>query len=412
VTGAAGQPTQLCRALREYGVESHSVILGSNPYGYKADFEFNGTTLLDGAVLRFFEWALEYYDIFHFHFRPFIFRPGKFYYPFGVDLLMVLAAEKKLIMHFRGSEVRAPSQFRIFSPYNYVDENPSNIFTKFNDDSVSNYINQMSALCHKILVPDEELKSYVPNATIVRRVAPELDAATLTLNAKQNRHDLNKLIIAHAPTRQIVKGTKFIETSIATVRQAHPNVAYRRVEGMPHESALTMYATSDIVIDQLRIGWYGNLSLEAMSLGKPVVAYIREDLVKYLPQPLPLINANPESLTDVLASLVTNKEMREEVALAASQFVKEFHSSKAVGESLLNVYSEVMRDPKHPNLRPLLNVYFSEQREPTRRTPRGFGKSALTLRVGAFLQHVRVHGIQSAVREARRHILLWSRIRN
>lgn len=36
----------------------------------------------------------------------------------------------------------------------------------------------------------------------------------------------------------------------------------------------------DVVADQLIIGWYAMFSMEAMSMGKPVICYLRKDLIE------------------------------------------------------------------------------------------------------------------------------------
>ncbi|GAK00997.1 hypothetical protein JCM19055_4134 [Geomicrobium sp. JCM 19055] len=43
------------------------------------------------------------------------------------------------------------------------------------------------------------------------------------------------------------------------------------------------YQKATVVIDQLRIGSYANLTMESMALGKPVICYVREDLVSKFP---------------------------------------------------------------------------------------------------------------------------------
>ncbi len=52
------------------------------------------------------------------------------------------------------------------------------------------------------------------------------------------------------------------------------------VEGVPHEEARDRYARADIVVDQLNAGWHGVFALESMALGKPVVTYLKPDVVE------------------------------------------------------------------------------------------------------------------------------------
>ncbi len=56
------------------------------------------------------------------------------------------------------------------------------------------------------------------------------------------------------------------------------------IENLTHEEALNEYSKIDVLVDQLLAGWYGGLAVEVMSLGKPVVAYIREEDLDFIPK--------------------------------------------------------------------------------------------------------------------------------
>ena len=80
------------------------------------------------------------------------------------------------------------------------------------------------------------------------------------------------------------------------------------IEGLSHSEARHLYQTADLLVDQLFVGWYGGLAVECMALGKPVICYIREEDLAFLPaqmrQDLPIINAtaqNPLRRPQVLA---------------------------------------------------------------------------------------------------------------
>ena len=48
------------------------------------------------------------------------------------------------------------------------------------------------------------------------------------------------------------------------------------IEGVPNAEARLRYAAADVVVDQLRIGWYGMFAIESMALAKPVVVHLDE----------------------------------------------------------------------------------------------------------------------------------------
>src|SRR5204862_6492338 len=79
------------------------------------------------------------------------------------------------------------------------------------------------------------------------------------------------LRIAHAPSKRAVKGTDDVLAAVDSLRARGAPVELDLIEGVPNREACLRYAAADIVIDQLRVGWYGVLAVEAMARAKPVV---------------------------------------------------------------------------------------------------------------------------------------------
>nr|WP_275581917.1 glycosyltransferase [Brevibacillus fulvus] len=110
---------------------------------------------------------------------------------------------------------------------------------------------------------------------------------------------------------------------------------------MSNEEALRLYAQADIIIDQIRCGSHGLLSVEAMALGKPVVAYIRDDLAAKFPPDLPIVNANPDTLYEQLKKLLEQPELRQQLGIQGRQYVEKYHASDVVVEQLLAIYENL-----------------------------------------------------------------------
>ena len=96
-----------------------------------------------------------------------------------------------------------------------------------------------------------------------------------------------RLIFAHAPSHRGAKGTAFVLAAAEQLRTEGYRFELELIEGLARDKAIERYAACDVVIDQLLAGWYGGLGVEAMALGKPVVAYIREGDLDYLDPALP-----------------------------------------------------------------------------------------------------------------------------
>tara|TARA_Y100001978_G_scaffold203158_1_gene227107 strand:+ start:14190 stop:15416 length:1227 start_codon:yes stop_codon:yes gene_type:complete len=89
-----------------------------------------------------------------------------------------------------------------------------------------------------------------------------------------------KLRILHAPNHRQIKGTNYIIKTIKKLKnQFKLDIELILKEKEDNATILKSIQECDLVIDQLIIGWYGLFSLEAMAYGKPVLCFLRNDLV-------------------------------------------------------------------------------------------------------------------------------------
>lgn len=327
---SAGQPALLARALRHCGVDAANVTIGPNKFGYSSDFHFEGKAV---DVIRdvLSDVAINY-DIIHIHAITPFFEKGMPTFPMGTDLLALKLAGKKIVIHFRGSEIRVPSKFRELSPYHYVDDDTEGLIKRFPEEKQLSYIDLCTALADEILVSDPELLTYVPSARILPRAMDlsEWSYGGLTRNERP--------LVIHAPSRQGVKGTKHVLVAIDDLRAEGLDFEFRLVEGLPQEEARRLFQDADIIVDQLRIGWYGVLAVEGMALGKAVVSYIRDDLLPFFPGKPPVYVANPETIKDRLRELIVSPYLRQQVAATGHEFCKKTHSLDVVAKECLGIY--------------------------------------------------------------------------
>jgi glycosyltransferase involved in cell wall biosynthesis len=110
------------------------------------------------------------------------------------------------------------------------------------------------------------------------------------------------------------------------------------VEGVPRDEALARFAAADVIVDQLRIGWYGGLAVEAMALGRPVLAAIKEDDPADNPfgAELPIVRTSPQTLRDDLRELLGDRERRELLGAHGRAFVERRHDPRVVARTVLD----------------------------------------------------------------------------
>jgi glycosyltransferase involved in cell wall biosynthesis len=79
-----------------------------------------------------------------------------------------------------------------------------------------------------------------------------------------------------------------------------------------------------------------------MALGKPVVGYIREDDLKFIPKgmrdDLPIVNATPGTIGAVLEALVESKANLVRIGEAGRAYVEKWHDPMQVAKRTMAEY--------------------------------------------------------------------------
>jgi glycosyltransferase involved in cell wall biosynthesis len=151
------------------------------------------------------------------------------------------------------------------------------------------------------------------------------------------RADRSVPLIVHAPSHMLTKGTVAVLRAIDRLA-GQLSFDVDLVHGVPRAEALRRMQRCDIFIDQLIVGDFGMAALEAMALGKPVVAYVKPSLRERYPSELPVVDATPESLESVLRSLLTDPAKRTELGRLGRRFVEEHADARSRAVRLTEVY--------------------------------------------------------------------------
>ena len=141
-------------------------------------------------------------------------------------------------------------------------------------------------------------------------------------------------VFVHAPNHRLVKGTdKIIEVIDSLNKRGFP-CKLKIVENTSNAELLKIIKESDGVIDQLLLGTYARLAIEAMALGKPVFCYLRQDLYQFNPiwTNCPIINVDPDNLQNELeVFLKSAPEERLKIGKKSREYVEQYHSLEYVG---------------------------------------------------------------------------------
>lgn len=148
------------------------------------------------------------------------------------------------------------------------------------------------------------------------------------------------LHIVHGSTERVVKGTPGILAAMERLRDRH-GAAFRftLVEGMSYDAARRVFASADLYIDQMRVGWYGGAAVEMMKMGIPVVSFLDTDHLRFVPpeeRDTPIIQADPETLVTVLDRLLRERDQLPEIARAGIAFADRVHAPEIVAKRMLD----------------------------------------------------------------------------
>jgi glycosyltransferase involved in cell wall biosynthesis len=295
----AGIPWENVQALRRKGVEARLVVFERGTLHHEADWSLdrrgNLVRRLAAQFAAFAKLAPET-DIFHFYF-------GLTLIPKSIQFPLLRALRKKSVFHYLGSDIRGKSRDELA------------FGKRANAEIVGSY----------------DAIRWVPEAHVI---PPGLDLRPFTPAPPSDRA---RPLVVHAPSNREKKGTRFV---IEACEQLPVDLDI--VEGVPQEIARARYARADIVVDQLNAGWHGVFALESMALGKPVVSYLKPDVVERSAEGfgvrVPIVTATKETLVDVLRPLVDQPGLRRELGAAGRSYVERVHDIARVADRLIDVY--------------------------------------------------------------------------
>jgi len=136
-------------------------------------------------------------------------------------------------------------------------------------------------------------------------------------------------VVLHAPTSPRAKGTSLIAPVLNSL-DAEGVIAYRPTTGVSAERMPDLVARADVVLDQFRVGSYGVAACEAMAAGRIVVGHVSDHVrgaaAEAAGMPLPIVEADPDSLESVLRAIAATPDEYRADAAAGPEFVRRVHS--------------------------------------------------------------------------------------
>ena len=345
-TNIGNQPWVLSRHERKQGIKSSLVVNYSTHFNYPADKvlgQLGKKTKRDVARRLLFGITAPFiYDIFHYYFgRSLLYwddwapQTG---YPF-FDLRLAKWLGKKIFFTLQGCDVRLAGESNKNNSFTPCHKDGCGAFASCigaYDEQRRDFIKTILPLCDKVFFLNPELGHFVPTGHFLPYANVDID------NIEPIYPDVKRIPkIVHAPSDSAIKGTPLILEALDQLRERY-EFELILVQGKTHEEALAIYSSADIAIDQVLAGWYGGVSVELMAMGKPVLCYLRESDVQFVPErmfaELPIQNIRPDHLVEDIAKVLEKREEWSQWGRASRQFVERWHHPAMVAKALIDVY--------------------------------------------------------------------------
>lgn len=324
-----GNPQGISRSLNFLGINSESWALRSNYFQYQVDkiISTASDNFIKIEIKRLL--ALRYvflYDVIFYNFGSTLFSPivsGPkginlflkkillyIYVPYSllmqrVELSLLRLMGRVIFIQYQGDDARQGDYCAANFAITAVNQVGGAYYTPASDALKRKQIALLDKYCHKIYALNPDLLHVLPKRA---EFLPYSHVKISEWSPVYSQLEDRPLRIGHAPSHRGVKGTELIVSAIERLRDKGYRFDFEIIEGLSNDEAIERYKSIDVLVDQLFIGWYGGLAVECMALGKPVLAYIREDDLVFIPHQmktdLPVINVTPDAIEKCLQQVL------------------------------------------------------------------------------------------------------------
>ena len=346
-------PNLYIRGLRELGHTADYMTYSTSGVEWlmhdKPDFNLNykfsdGLQISKTREIEFFLYAMENYDILHFHSNWGLLLPFYDLWKLTEDFSFLRKIGKKIVMSFwsycdvnMGDRICPGGLLEceictVLRPI--ICENKDYVKRIVNTFKYSNIL----LSCGRPCVAYPEI-TWINNAIDCNEWRPySIDEIPEKFRLPPTKNIRIYHVFANNTKREDVKGTAFIKAAVEKLQDEGYPVEFMFFDKVPNKDLKYFQAQADIVVDQLIGGWHGSNGVECMSVGKPVILYINHETAKIVPHEHPIIYADTNNIYDVLKDCISNMDKMKEIGKATREYALEHHHYEVVVKRLESFY--------------------------------------------------------------------------
>lgn len=154
-------------------------------------------------------------------------------------------------------------------------------------------------------------------------------------------------VVAYVPSNSPMKGDASIDEQLGDLASAGL-ITYRRLESISSNEMPAVYQSSDIVLDQFRLGDYGVAACEAMAAGCIVIGHVHQDVRDRVREmtgrELPILEARYADVGSAIKTAIQEPERMRAHADEGVAFVRAVHDGRLSASQLID-FLGVASDP-------------------------------------------------------------------
>jgi glycosyltransferase involved in cell wall biosynthesis len=323
-------------ADRLYGYRSDTLVYQVYHLNAREDFDYPLDRLYTipvlGALVPYaaFIWAGFRYDVFGFFFVGGLLLATPWWW---VELPLLRLAGKKIVVYPYGQDARLPSLTRRSGRWHAYTDVPEGREDRDEAD-VRWHVGVFDRFA-TVMLGCADIAEHLPRLDGVFLYPLDLDSWE-----PSPAPDDDVITVVHSPNHRHYKGTRFLLEAVETLQREGLPIELVLAEKISNEEAREIYRRCDVIADQFLIGAYALLAIEGMALGKPVLCYLNPRFERFHPEwaECPIVNTNPDTITEELRRIVLDEEHRRRVAARGPAYVRKYHSLESVGARMDEIY--------------------------------------------------------------------------
>ena len=220
----------------------------------------------------------------------------------------------------------------------YLEKNQQNkIFLKhYHGDDLRRARKKEYDFC---LVSTPDLLNYAPNG---QWLPNPIDLKEIECYRINNVNNVNSPpLIAHYPYYENMHSYNDHYSNVLDRIEKENKGKIVNISNITHTTALEKISYCSITIGKILpdIGWFGKFELESMALGKPVIAYVSDELYKrYSP---PIFQTTINTFHDDLIALLNDKSEMKRLSLEGLKYIEKYHNSRNVTQQIYKYYNQM-----------------------------------------------------------------------